>query len=72
MQLIPEVKQAWRMFSVQLSSLGAALMFAWGVLPQDLKDRLPTDAIPWLAMGIFLLTVVGRIVYQPSLDEPKL
>jgi hypothetical protein len=69
MKLIPEAKKAWRMFSVQAQALAFAILGAWQVLPEDLKARLPEAMVFWLAMGLMVAGIFGRLVDQPSVRE---
>jgi hypothetical protein len=64
MRLIPEIRRAWRMFSMQ----AGGLIVAWSALPAVQQQavmeflRLTPNQIT-AAMG--LLVIVGRLVDQP-------
>jgi hypothetical protein len=77
MELINGWRQAWRLWSVRLSALGAlltgwallapdAMLQAWQALPNDLRAMVPTkiaDAIPTI---LFVATIVARLIPQPK------
>lgn len=69
MTLIPNWRQAWRMFSVQAQAIALAILGAWQVLPEDLKAQLPHNLVYWLAMGLMVLGIIGRLVHQPSVQK---
>jgi hypothetical protein len=77
MKLIDGWRQAWRLWSVRLSAIGAilmgwaalapdALLQAWNALPADVQALLPEkvgNAIPFL---LFVGTLVSRFIPQPK------
>jgi hypothetical protein len=77
MKLIDGWRQAWRLWSVRLSAIGAilmgwaaltpdALLQAWNALPADVQALLPEQvgkAIPFL---LFIGTLVARFIPQPK------
>ena len=72
MKLIPEARRAWRMFSVQAQALALALLGSWQAIPEDLKAKLPQSLVYWVAMGLMVLGIVGRLIHQPKVQEtPK-
>jgi len=66
MKLIPNWRQAWRMFSVQAQGLALSILGAWQVMPEDLKAHLPGGLVYWLAMGLMVLGIAGRLIDQPK------
>lgn len=70
MKLIPEARRAWRMFSVQAQALALALLGTWQTIPDDLKAKLPPSLVYWVAMGLMVLGIVGRLIHQPAVQEP--
>lgn len=70
MTLIPEWRQAWRMFSVHCMSAAAALLSTWQALPDDLRAAVPQPWVLWLAVALMVLGVVGRLIDQPSIQSP--
>lgn len=69
MKLIPEARRAWRMFSVQAQAIALAVLGAWQAMPQDLKDPLPPSLVYWVAMGLMVLGIAGRLIQQPKVSE---
>ena len=80
MKLIPDWKQAWKLWSVQLGTAGMALQTAfltWGELPLTMWNMLPDvlqDLVP--ARFAFLLPVVffaaggvARLINQSNLHK---
>lgn len=67
--LIPNWRKAWRMLSVQIPTLNAALIATWASIPSKFQDAYP---LPWLlGTVIFLLVlgVAGRMINQPKVSE---
>ena len=64
MKLIPNWRQAWRMFSVQAMTLAGAMQAAWLAMPADLKSRVPDGLVDGLTVAILALGIVGRLVDQ--------
>ena len=64
MQLIPNWRQAWRMFSVQAMTLAGALQGAWLAIPPDLKAHVPDGLVYVVTLAILALGVIGRLVVQ--------
>lgn len=80
-ELIPDWKKAWRFWSMRLAALGTAItsllilwpdaaLQAWNLLPQDLKSVLPERMVPIIGVGIFILSMVARVINQPKLNTP--
>lgn len=70
MSLIPEWRKAWKLTSVQLAVLGAALNAAaagWSLF-QGAVDPL---VFAMVNMGLSIAVAVSRVVKQPALDQPK-
>lgn len=67
MKLIDNIRQAPRLWSVQLASL----LVAWGALPLDMQAALvqlvgiPPERVPAI---LGLLVILGRLVQQPALQ----
>lgn len=69
MNLIPNWRRAWRMFSVQSMALAAAIQGTWPLLPDDLKATLPTTLVHWVSVGLLLAGIAGRLIDQPKAKE---
>lgn len=70
MKLIPNWRRSWRMVSVQMQAIALALLGTWQVLPEDLKATLPPAVVFYVAMGLLIAGILGRMVDQPSTREP--
>lgn len=64
MKLIPEARRAWRMFSVQASLIGAAIVGAWDKIPEEYRAQLPPDFLKWMIFAVFVVIPVLRIIDQ--------
>ena len=67
-KFIPNVKQAWRMFSVQAMTLATAIQGAWLGAPEDLKASVPQAWVTYLTIALLACGVVGRLVHQPKVE----
>ena len=68
-KLIPNWRKAWRMLSVQIPALNAALLATWASLPDRFQDAYP---VPWLmgtVLALIVMGVVGRLIDQPKVKE---
>ena len=61
-RLIADWTKAHRYWSVRLSGLATILTATWAALPADLRDQFPHSQ--WVAVGLFLLIGLSRIVAQ--------
>jgi hypothetical protein len=70
MNLIPNWRSAWRMFSVQI----ATVAIAWGAMPADAQAAVleaigvGPERVP-AALG--LLFLAGRLIDQPKTRQPE-
>ena len=64
MKLIPNAREAWRLFSVQAMAAVVAIEGAWLALPPDLKSRVPESWVDAVTMALLVLGIVGRLVDQ--------
>ena len=71
MQLIPNWRAAWRMFSVQAQALALAVLGAWQAMPDELRSAVPLWAVITVAMVLLVAGIVGRLVAQPKLQAPQ-
>lgn len=73
--LIDDWKQAHKKLSVIVAAIGAAItgfllafpdaaLQAWNLLPPDLKNYLPSGLMPKVSFGLFVLSIVGRLLRQ--------
>lgn len=70
MNLIPEWKKAWRMFSVQANVIGAAIISAYSALPEEFKAQVPAKWVLVAAGAAFVAGLAGRLVHQPDIKAP--
>src|SRR5690606_19647404 len=79
MQLIPQWRLWWRLWSVRLPLIGLAVLAfflelpdvalsVWLALPADLKSYLPPDFGKYLGYAIILGTPIARVIRQRRLD----
>jgi hypothetical protein len=69
MTLIPNIKQAWKMFSIQAQALNAALLVSWQTLPTTLQTILPVEYLLVIAVGLLVLGMIGRMVKQNNVTQ---
>jgi len=69
MQLIPNIKQAWKMFSIQAQALNAALLVSWQSLPSSFQTVLPVQYLLIIAVVLLVLGVVGRVIQQDNVTK---
>ena len=70
MQLIPDWRLAWRLFSVLAQAIALAVLGAWQFMPDDLRSAVPSWAVVTVAMVLLVLGIIGRLVAQPALQTP--
>lgn len=75
---IEGIGRAWRLASVQLSALFAAifaigpeLIHAWAFVPESLRAALPEGTARWVAAGAFGLVLLGRVFKLAPKDPPS-
>ncbi|AKJ28852.1 hypothetical protein [Caldimonas brevitalea] len=69
MKMIPNWRQAWRMFSVNAMVVALALQGTWAAMPDDLKGNLPAWLLQGLTVSLLVLGIAGRLVQQPKLSD---
>lgn len=81
-ELIDDWRKAWRFLSIQLGIVGSTVagwlvafpdhaLAVWATLPDDLKAVLPAQYMPLFGVGIFVLSLIARIVKQRKLHEDE-
>lgn len=79
---VEDVKQWWRMWSIQLGILGTALtaafvafpdaaVYAWNMIPADLKSFIPPQYTPLIGVAIFVVSLFARLIKQKKLAALK-
>jgi hypothetical protein len=64
MKLVDDAKQAWRWISMQCMGLALALQGAWEVMPDDMKAGIPPKLVTYIALGLLVIGMAGRLVKQ--------
>lgn len=64
-QLIDDIRGAWKLLSVNAMAIGGALEAAWLGLSPDMRATMPTWLPHVIAIAFFVLGIIGRIVKQP-------
>lgn len=78
-ELIDDWRLFWRFWSVRLGIIGTALtgilvafpdaaLYAWNILPSDLKAAIPERYVPLIGVGVFVLSLFARLVKQKRPD----
>lgn len=70
MKFVPDVKRAWRWFSVQIPTLNLAFLGTWAVLPSKFQDALSPPWVVGIAGALIVAGVFGRLIEQP-VKPPK-
>lgn len=65
-KLIPNWRQAWRMFSVQAQASSVAILGAWQALPDDLRAKVPESVVLGIVGALLVFGIVGRLIVQPA------
>lgn len=71
MRLVPDWRQAWKWFSVQILAIIMVLPVVWVGLPADVKAWVPQS---WQIPILVLLGaggIAGRLVDQKPKEAPK-
>jgi len=82
MKLVDEWRHWWRWWSVRLGILGASLTslliawpdaakLAWESLPADLRTAIPPQYTPLIGVGLFMLSMLARVIRQERLQQGK-
>jgi hypothetical protein len=69
MTLIPNIKQAWKMFSIQAQTLNAALLVSWQSLPATFQTILPVQYLIGIAITLLVLGIIGRVIQQDAIKQ---
>lgn len=64
MILIPNWRNAWRMFSIQAYGLSLAAIGAWQALPEEMRASAPEWLPATMLVLIQISGVVGRLIDQ--------
>lgn len=64
MKLIPEWREAWRMFSVQALGLILMLPLIWAEMPPEVKALIPASWHPYIVAAVAAAGLIGRLIDQ--------
>ncbi len=82
MKLVEDAKVWWKLWSIRLGALGTALttlliaspdamLFAWNLLPMDLRASIPPQYVPLIGVFIFVMSMAARLIKQEKLTKVK-
>lgn len=80
MKPIDNWRKWYRLWSIRLGAIGASLttlliaspdavLYAWNLLPMDLRAAIPPQYVPLIGVFIFVMSMVARLVKQESLKD---
>ena len=69
MTFIPNIKQAWKMFSIQAQAINAALLVSWQSLPASFQTVIPVQYLLIIAVVLLVLGMVGRVIQQDAIKQ---
>ncbi len=69
-QLIPNAKQAHRMYVVQILLVIAAVQAIWAELPPEMIAGLPVNLVHYVTAGLALAGIVARVLKQFTTAPP--
>lgn len=70
MKWIDDVKQAWRMLSMQAMGAALALQVTWSQIPDDMKASVPHQWVTYATGALMVLGMLGRLVKQEKPNGP--
>ena len=71
MKIVDNWREVWRHNSARFAGLGLIAATTWANLSPDLKASVPDAWLPYIAGGIFGLTLLGKYVSQPKLKRDR-
>lgn len=64
MRLVHDWKEAGQWWSVRLAGASAMVGPAWIALPQELKDHIPVEWLPYISPVVLISIVLARVLDQ--------
>lgn len=64
MKFVPNVRRAWRWFSMQMVALIAIVQVAWETLPAEALAVIGPDLRGWITLGLCIAAALGRVIDQ--------
>jgi len=61
-RLIPDARQAHKLWSVRILAAGAALLSAWSEIPAGVREQLPVPSN--VGAGLLVAAAIARILKQ--------
>lgn len=62
--LVSNWRDAWRWWSVRIAAVLASLGPIWLTLPEELKQSIPVEWLPYVAPILILSIVFARVIDQ--------
>lgn len=62
--LVENWKSAWKWISMNCMAAALAVLGAWGALPESMQATISPEMLKWIAMGLLVAGMVGRLVKQ--------
>jgi hypothetical protein len=66
MELIDDVGQAWRFFSIHCMVLAGAIVETWEWMPEDFKQGIDPAWVHHTAFALLFMGVCGRLIKQQN------
>lgn len=63
-KFVSDWKRCWKWLSFQFTVVGVGMSCAWGFLTPDLQNAIPNKVTASIALLIFFLIALGRIIDQ--------
>lgn len=70
MKFVDNAKSWYKMFSVQAQIAAGSLLGSWSLIPEDLKQNIPSNVVIGVAITLLVLGVIGRLIKQESVNDP--
>lgn len=64
MKIVRNARRSWRWYSIHALSLQTSALASYAMLPDDMRQAIPTWAVAIGAIAIFLLGWAGRLIDQ--------
>jgi hypothetical protein len=68
MKFVENVNQCWKWFSVQAMAIAVAIQGTWPMIPPEMKETIPSNAVHAITAVLLVAGIVGRTVKQ---SDPK-
>lgn len=79
-KLIEDARSAWRLWSLKFAAIGAAIMsvfafwpdsalYLWAMMPREVRALIPEQIVSIIALVVFGLSALSRIVKQKPRND---